>query len=129
VTERIPPGFRTQNQEQDSLPDATGSEQWYVWEVRLVDPDGEDHVWVLPSQFIEDDGIRNHLLATDPDFREIVGQFRRMGPDQDIGFRRYPFDKPYQSEGFRDFELAFAVAFTRASQHWEDGLICHGPSL
>ena len=105
-----------------------GSELWYVWEVRVVDPDGEDHVWALPSQFIDQDSIRNHLVTTDPDFREIASHFRQADPEQAIGFNRYPFDRPYQSEGFRDFELAFAVAFHRASQLWEDGFICHGLS-
>ena len=70
----------------------------------------------------------NHLVTTDPDFREIASHFRQADPEQAIGFNRYPFDRPYQSEGFRDIELAFAVAFHRASQLWEDGFICHGPS-
>lgn len=107
------------------MPEATGSEQWYVWEVRLVAPDGEEHAWVEPLQLIEASGVRDFLLATDPDFREIVARGAAGDSPRDIRFDRFPFDQPYESEGFSDYTVAYAVAYHHAMRLWEDGVITH----
>ena len=90
-------------------------------------PGGEDHAWLVVSGMIEQDQIARHLLATDPDFRQIGKAHRHQGPEPATEFNRYPFDKPYQSQRFGEYEVAHAVAFFRASVLWEDGTITHGP--
>lgn len=107
------------------MPEATGSEQWYVWEVRLVAPDGEEHAWVEPLQLIEVSGVRDFLLATDPDFREIVTRGAAGDSSRDMRFDRFPFDQSYESEGFSDYTVAYAVAYHHAMRLWEDGVITH----
>ena len=70
LTSKSPVGFQS-SASRATLPEPEDSEDWYVWEVRLAAPDGEDHAWLVVSGMIERDQINRHLLATDPDFREI----------------------------------------------------------
>lgn len=53
VTERNPLGFQSSQDPKETLPEPEESSSWYVWEVGLTAPDGEDHVWLVPSGFIE----------------------------------------------------------------------------
>ena len=122
-----PVGFQSSSTRRGALPEPEESEGWYVWEIRLVAPGGEDHAWLVVSGMIEQDQIARHLLATDPDFRQIGKAHRHQGLEPAMEFNRYPFDKPYQSQRFGEYEVAHAVAFFRASVLWEDGTITHGP--
>ena len=124
--ERNPLGFQSSQGPNERLPEPEESRSWYVWEVGLTAPDGEDHVWLVPSGLIEQAQVADHLLASDPDFREVVALLRE-GTGADMEFNRFPFDQPYQSLPFPLYEVAWAVAFYRASMQWEDGKVPHLP--
>ena len=90
-----------------------------------MDPNDEEHAWVFPSQLIDNTDVRDHLLATDADFRDIVVTNQAVQAEERIGFGRYPFDESFRSENFGDKDRAMEVAFHHAHQLWEQGLICH----
>ena len=122
-----PVGFQSPSAARRSLPEPEESEGWYIWEVRLVAPDGEDHAWLVVSGMIEQDQVARHLLATDPDFRQIGRAYQNQALGAIMEFNRYPFGRSYQSQRFEEYEVAHAVAFFRASVLWEEGMITHGP--
>ena len=127
LTSKSPVGFQSSSASRATLPEPEDSEDWHVWEVRFTALDGEDHAWLVVSGMIERDQINRHLLATDPDFREIGRTRVGGGVEPFIEFNRYPFDQPYQSQRFSDHEVVHAVAFYRASVLWADGMVTHGP--
>ena len=48
-----PVGFQSSSTGRGALPEPEESEGWYVWEIRLVAPDGADHAWLVVSGMIE----------------------------------------------------------------------------
>ena len=82
-----PVGFQSSSTGRGGLPEPEESEGWYVWEIRLVAPDGEDHAWLVVSGMIEQDQIARHLLATDPDFRQIGKARRHQGLEPATEFK------------------------------------------
>ncbi len=127
VNDRVPVGFQASSKSGRALPDPEESSDWYVWEIWLAAPDGEDHVWLVLSGIIDQDLIADQLLSSDPDFREIVTVRGRARSDPNIVFNRYPFDQPYQSQRFTGYDIARAVAIYRALVLWEEGRIPHLP--